>query len=192
MNSLAKSYVRLVDGVNAVTKWLLIALLLACVGESFIEVVLRYFFKVPIGWGNEFCRFTMIWLAFLAAGHAARQGGMIRLEVVFVIFKRMPAWARRGFDVVSAALAVIFYVIAILCTWIVVEKIHGLQYSAALIIPMSFMYSSIMVGCFLLILNTIAALIAPIHKDEVSDTMEMVEEMRSAGIASDGGEGEAR
>jgi len=172
-------YVKIVDRINVVTKWIMIALLLLCVGECFVEVVCRYVLKIPIGWGNEFCRYTMIWLAYLAGGHACRQGRMIKLEVIFVLFKNMPAAGKRFFEFLSAIISMVFYAAAIYCTWIVIMKISGIQYSAAMILPMSFMYSSIVVGMFLMILNTIASLIDPMVNDDVSDAMDLVEEIEA-------------
>ena len=169
--------VRLADKINGVTKWILIALLVSCVSISFAEVICRYWFHIAIGWGNEFCRFTLIWMAFIAAGHAARQGRMVKLEIIFVLFKSASEKIQSVFEWISGLISIAFYIIAILCTWSVMQKIHGLQYSAALIIPMSLMYSSIVVGSVLLIMNTVAALLSPINKSDVSEALALAEEM---------------
>lgn len=170
-------FVKIIDGINAVTKWILIALLSACVTIAFAGVIGRYWLNIAIGWGDEFCRYTMIWMAFIAAGHAARQGRMVRLEVIYVVFRKLPEKFHIVFDWISGLVASFFYVVAICCVWSVMEQIHGLQYSAAFRLPMSFMYSSIVVGCTFLILNTLASLLAPKNLTDVSDAMALADEV---------------
>lgn len=177
MKKLADGFVCTIDFINSLTKWVLIALLFSCVLASFAEVICRYVLHISVGWTDEFCRFTMIWMAFLAAGHAARQGRMVRLEVIYVVFRHMSKQAHTFFDWVSGIIAIAFYVVASLCVWIVIQRISGIQYSAAFRIPMAFMYSSIIVGCFLLILNTIAAMLSPMNESDLSDAMAMAAEV---------------
>jgi|GEM_PF-854170 len=177
MKTLANGFVSTIDFINSITKWILIALLFSCVSVSFLEVICRYVIHVSVGWTDEFCRFTMIWMAFIAAGHAARRGRMVRLEIIYVIFRHMSKKVHALFDCISGIIAIFFYVVASYCVWIVIQRISGIQYSAAFRIPMAFMYSSIIVGCLLLILNTIASMLSPINESDLSDAMAMAEEV---------------
>lgn len=46
----------------------------------FVNVVGRYLFGVSFAWAEEVSRYMMIWLAFLAAGLALREGAHIAVE----------------------------------------------------------------------------------------------------------------
>ena len=56
------------------------ALLAASCALVLLNVVLRYGFGASLAWAEEVSRYMMIWLAFLAAGLAMREGAHIAVE----------------------------------------------------------------------------------------------------------------
>jgi TRAP-type C4-dicarboxylate transport system permease small subunit len=64
--------------LSQVVEWVLLAacgfLLLLLTANVFLEVVIRYVFKVPLPWTEEVARFALVWFGMLAAAAASRKG----------------------------------------------------------------------------------------------------------------------
>lgn len=80
-------------------------LILIMTGVMLYEVFLRYAVRAPTLWANE----LTLWIAgfvFLCAGlYAMQQRCHIR---IFLLYDVVPRWLQRTFDVISAALIVVF------------------------------------------------------------------------------------
>ena len=68
-----------------------------------IQIILRNFFSVGIMGGAEMVRHLVLWVAFLGAGLAARDGKHIRIEIARQI---LPARLRRIFEVLTCMFSV--------------------------------------------------------------------------------------
>ena len=68
-----------------------------------IQIILRNFFSVGIMGGAEMVRHLVLWVAFLGAGLAARDGKHIRIEIARHI---LPARLRRIFEVLTCIFSV--------------------------------------------------------------------------------------
>ena len=62
---------------NAVT-----VLLLSATGVLFINVVLRYFFRMSTVWAEEFIRYSMIWMSFIASAIGFRKGTNYSMDLI--------------------------------------------------------------------------------------------------------------
>jgi TRAP-type transport system small permease protein len=79
------------------------ALLAASCALVFANVVLRYGFGVSLAWAEEVSRYLMIWLAFLAAGLALREGAHIAVDTLPEALPEGPARALRAAIVLAMA-----------------------------------------------------------------------------------------
>ena len=68
-----------------------------------IQIILRNFFSVGIMGGAEMVRHLVLWVAFLGAGLAAREGKHIRIEIARQI---LPARLRKIFAVLTCIFSV--------------------------------------------------------------------------------------
>lgn len=81
------------------------ALMIAMFVLVFTNVVTRYGFGFSLAWGEEVARFLMIWVTFLGAGLALREGRHVAIEV---LQDRLPASARRWLRLGLAVLILAF------------------------------------------------------------------------------------
>lgn len=68
------------------------ALMIVMFALVFTNVVTRYGFGFSLAWSEEVARFVMIWVTFLGAGLALREGRHVAIEI---LQDRLPARARR-------------------------------------------------------------------------------------------------
>ena len=66
----------------AVNRWALIAMMGSMACLVFANVVARYVFNDSIIWVEEFTQFEMIWITFLGAGLALREGRHVAVDIV--------------------------------------------------------------------------------------------------------------
>ena len=81
------------------------ALMVAMFVLVFTNVVTRYGFGFSLAWGEEVARFLMIWVTFLGAGLALREGRHVAIEI---LQDRLPAPARRWLRLALAVLILAF------------------------------------------------------------------------------------
>jgi len=62
---------------NAVT-----ILLLSATSVLFVNVVLRYFFRMSTVWAEEFIRYSMIWMSFIASAIGFRKGTNYCMDLI--------------------------------------------------------------------------------------------------------------
>jgi TRAP-type C4-dicarboxylate transport system permease small subunit len=92
------------DYIARVEEMLLATALSAMVLLVLVQIVLRNFFSIGIMGGAEIVRHLVLWVAFLGAGLAARDGKHIRIELAQRI---LPARTRRIFSVITCVFSVI-------------------------------------------------------------------------------------
>ncbi len=61
---------------------LIILIVLTMILLSFLQVVLRNFFSTSISWGDIFLRHLVLWIGFIGASLAAREGKHINIDVL--------------------------------------------------------------------------------------------------------------
>jgi TRAP-type C4-dicarboxylate transport system permease small subunit len=67
-------------------------LLASIIVVMFLDVVLRYLFKSPFLWTDEYTRLALIWMTFTGVIVAVKKGTHINVDVLFVKLPR--AWQR--------------------------------------------------------------------------------------------------
>lgn len=121
------------------------------------QVVLRYVFRAPFVWAEEASVFLMIWIAFVGAGLALREGAHIAMNLLPARLPRV--WSRTLLAVSGVAmigfLAVVLWQGALLAVFV------GDQPSPALRLPMIWPYAIMPLGAAFMIVEVAAALVDP-------------------------------
>lgn len=124
--------------LGALLRPLLFAGMAALIAVITLQVVSRVFFTA-FGWTEELARFLLVWLTFMGAVHAwyAR-----RHIAVSVIVGHLPDTARKTATLAALAVALAFL---LALTWVSYQYMsaQSFQKSAAMRIPMSWIYAII-------------------------------------------------
>jgi len=89
----------------AANQWIVIAMMGVMATLVFINVVCRYILNFSIIWAEEVSQYLMVWVAFLAAGLALRQGRHVAIEM---LQDRLPSTARRMTRHLVALMLIVF------------------------------------------------------------------------------------
>ncbi|MFZ5754493.1 MAG: TRAP transporter small permease [Bacillota bacterium] len=120
------------------------------------QVFFRYFLKNPIFWAEELARYALVWMTFIGAAVALRQGMLANMDL---IVGKLPAKMRRGvFTIVSLLNIVLLGFLFYYSIKLVGEPSVLSQKSPAMGIPMSYVYLGMPIGLFLLILQSLIGL----------------------------------
>ena len=124
----------------------LMAILVVIVVAS---VVFRYVLISPLEWSEEVGRYMMIWLGFLAASIAVRQGLHVGVDVVVqMVGPRIAVWLQGS----ARAATAVFLLIVMGYGLFLVTGLWD-QWSPVLNIRMTWPYLAIPVGSFLMLIQ---------------------------------------
>lgn len=98
------------DYIARAEEILLASALCAMVLLVLVQIILRNFFSIGIMGGAEIVRHLVLWVAFLGAGLAAREGKHIKLELARHI---LPVRLRRIFEMITCLFSVVVCVILV-------------------------------------------------------------------------------
>ncbi|MBO9453978.1 TRAP transporter small permease [Paracoccus sp. R12_1] len=129
-----------------------LALMAVVVGWN---VAARYLWAGALPWADEVARYTMIWLTFLGSGLALREGAHVAIANAQ---EALPGPAQRGLR--WLILLILFFFFAFM-VWVGIDYMSrmAIQKSAALRLPMKWVYAAMPTGFALMILHL--ALVAP-------------------------------
>ena len=130
-------------------RWIVIAMMAVMVLLVFMNVVSRYIFNHSIIWAEEVSQYLMIWVAFLAAGLALREGRHVAIEM---LQDRLPATARRITRHFVALLLIVFMGILIILGFQFVHFAWD-QETPVLNIPLGIPYMAVPIGALLLVIH---------------------------------------
>jgi TRAP-type C4-dicarboxylate transport system permease small subunit len=152
----------LVKRVNKVSEHFLNILLIIMVVVVFLQVIFRFLITIPLSWSEEVSRYIMVWTTFLGAALAVEKKAHPYVEVLVNL---LPLTIRIPMNILIICLCCVFYAILVFYgTMFVTTSV--MQPSAALEIPMGYVYIVIPVGGILLILNSLAEMQAVWKKRE--------------------------
>ena len=72
---------RLDENIARVEKILVVVFLSTLMLTAFLQIILRNFFATGISWGDVLIRYLVLWVAFIGAALATREGRHINMEV---------------------------------------------------------------------------------------------------------------
>jgi TRAP-type transport system small permease protein len=119
----------------------------------FANVVLRYLFGISLSWVEELTRYMMIWLAWLAAGLAMREGAHIAIDNLQHALPPLGARALRLFVLV----AVVGFFAAVAWFGWRYAMFAWRQQTAVLRLPLGAVYLAIPAGSLLMIAHVLIA-----------------------------------
>ena len=111
-----------IDGFFRLLELLIVVLMVAMVVMVFGNVVLRYGFNSGINISDEMARYCFVWLTYIGAMVAMREGGHLGVDT---LVKRLPDGGKKTALFLSEALMLLCNGLFILGTW----KMHELQVS---------------------------------------------------------------
>lgn len=138
--------------LNGTVLVLLLAAMSVVVGWN---VAGRYLTGNSLTWADEVARYSMIWLTFLGSGLALREGAHA------AITNAQDALPTRGQLALRAAILVVMFSFFAFMVWVGIDYMNrmAIQKSAALRVPMKWVYAAMPAGFVLMIVHL--ALIAP-------------------------------
>ncbi len=77
-----KIWYRLDEQISRVEKVLVAALLTLMILTAFSQIMLRNFFSTGIDWGDALVRYLVVWVGFIGAAIATREGKHISIDVL--------------------------------------------------------------------------------------------------------------
>lgn len=152
-------YLKMVDKVNYLIRYLLAALLILMSGLIVYQVIVRfsssYIDLVLPRWTEEIARYSMIWLVLLGAALAVRYSALIGMEA---IAERMSPYAQRFLRGITLVISMAFFLIMVIYGFEMLGHVST-QLSPGAKISMAIPYASIPVGGLFMLINSIAVFI---------------------------------
>jgi TRAP-type C4-dicarboxylate transport system permease small subunit len=152
------------EKVNKAVEFLLFVMLASMTAVVFIQVIFRYFLNAPIFWTEELVRYLMIWIVYLGASIGLNRGSHIGFT--YVTEKVGPQKAN-WFYMISS-LGILAFCVYFTYYGFLITLNNTNQFTAALQLPMSIVYSVLPVSgtlCILQLLNNINKLYLQITED---------------------------
>ena len=149
-----KTYLKIVDAVNKVVTAIVVAFFAAAFLATFLQVIMRNLTTISVPWTDEFSRYLVIYIVYLAAGIAARNGRLIRMEVLPMLLK-MPEKQIQIFYWISSFITIAFSAIIVYSVSMVIPTNLN-KISASLGISMAIPYLALPIGAIWLVVNCFA------------------------------------
>lgn len=143
-------------------EYLLIGSYFVLVPLLFLQIVMRYVFSNSLTWSEELARYIFLWQLWLGAGWAVKKERHIRIEII------KGKLSEKGGVFLEIFVTVVwcaFTIFLITKSYEITAKIWKLkQFSPALHLPMAIPYSSVPVGCMLMLTHLVGKLYALIKR----------------------------
>ncbi len=114
-------WTRLDENISRVERVLIAALLTLMILLAFSQIVLRNFFATGIAWGESLVRYLVVWLGFIGAAVATREGKHITIDI-------LSRWVPRAGD--TTIRAVSHLVSTIICGLLTFAAIKFINFEA--------------------------------------------------------------
>jgi TRAP-type C4-dicarboxylate transport system permease small subunit len=138
------------DSADRLTKVLVILLIAALVTIITLEVICRYVLKIPMVWSEQLACFVMVWLAFLSAAIAFRQGAHIGMTL---LSSRLTGLLQKAVMAISHLLVLFF--LFFLAWWGIKHSMDVSSERSPVVFNISMMwpYLAIPIGALLMIVQ---------------------------------------
>ena len=147
-----------VKKINAIAATLSGIVLLFITVAIFVDVFLRYFFNRPSIWITEVSSYLFLYLIFLATAYALQQGMHIR---VTFLLDYLGDKAKRIIDIITSLFALTFSVVLLWQTSIMTWTAFSENWTSPTMLnaPFAYIYVSMVIGSFLLVLTFLGNII---------------------------------
>lgn len=99
---------------NVIEGWILVIILMFMTGLAFFQIVLRNFFATGFPWADVLNRHLVLWIGFLGAAVATKEGRHINIDVVSKI---LPAKANHAIEILVDLLSATICVVLGYAAW---------------------------------------------------------------------------
>jgi TRAP-type C4-dicarboxylate transport system permease small subunit len=131
----------------AANRWLIIGMMAAMVAMVFANVVSRYIWNYSFIWAEELSQYLMVWITFLGAGLALREGRHVAVEL---LQDRLPIKTKRSVRHLVAALIILF-LLALVILGFQFAIFAWEQETPVMNIPLGIPYLAVPLGALLLL-----------------------------------------
>ena len=118
-------------------------------------VFFRYVLQNSLFWTEELGRYLMIWMGYLGAVLAMRENSHVGITSFIALF---PPLVRRGLELLAHLIVLAFLSIVLVESVAHLDSL-SIQRSSALEIPMVYPYLAVIVGLFLMAVETLMVII---------------------------------
>lgn len=133
---------------------------------TFLQVIMRFFFKMPVAWGQDIIRLSFVYLVFLGAAYCLKTNDHLNIDI---IFSSIPIKFSKILQIIINIILLGFFVFLL---------IYGIKFSRTGItqkapytaIPMIYYYVSIPISALFLILYDVEIIIHQVKKIKDGDT----------------------
>lgn len=141
--------------IEKILKFMVVSAIGLMLSIVFLQVISRYVFNYTPSFAEELSRYLFVWVVFLSLPLVAKGGGHMAIET---ITSRIKGTKLKVCRVLADSFTIIFLVLMTVYG-IRMVSIANFQTSPAMVIPMSWVYVVIPVGCAIMCLNVIAHLL---------------------------------
>ena len=161
------------QGLVRVNRFVVGALLAVMAVLVLANVVLRYLFGVSSSWVEELTRYMMIWVAWLAAGLALREGAHIAIDN---LQQALPAFGARILRLVVLATLIGFFAAVAWLGWRY-ALFAWRQQTAVLRLPLGAVYLAIPAGSVLMLAHILLTARASVSREVTPEAQAQAAEM---------------
>ncbi|MBX3609872.1 MAG: TRAP transporter small permease [Hydrogenophaga sp.] len=140
---------RLEHGFVRINQALIVLLMASMAVLVFANVVMRYVFNQSIFWVEEFTQIQMIWVAYLGAGLALREGRHVAVDM---LQDALPAPLRK-FVRVCIAVGIALFLLALVVLGVQIAEFTWSQETPAMGLPSGLPYLGIPLGAAAMLLH---------------------------------------
>jgi len=126
-------------------------LLIAMTLVVFGQVIARYVFQAPLSWSEELARFLLMWLSMLSAAYGFKTKSHFALKF---LVEKTPDKAQQLIAVLVHIVVALFFSVLLYYSIVFVIGVEG-HIAPALQITMQIPYTSIVVGCAFILIETL-------------------------------------
>ena len=156
-----KAFNKIADVLDAVAKWVATISVGIMWVVTCYAVIMRYFFRDPIIWGDELPRFMLVWMTFYGGAGGLRRRSLANMSMVVDLFPSKPKkWIGVVVSCLNVFLLAFFTYFAMKLT---MQPAIAMQMSPAMGLPMRVVYSCMPIGMFLMIVQQIVLIIEDIR-----------------------------
>ena len=165
--ALANVVHKISDLVNKICSVLCIIMLVSMVIITGAQIVCRILFTA-LSWSEEMTRYLLVWSTFIGGSIVYKYSGHIS---VTLLQDHFPQAIQKAFRIIVHLVCGIFCTIAVYYGFKYM-KMQGTQLSAALRVPMRFMYMAVPVGCLVIDLHIVDAILQLLTQKDVAEKEE--------------------
>lgn len=125
----------------------------------FLQVVMRYAFEASLIWSEEIARYAFIWMIYIGVSYAVKRKKHLGVDALSMIFDR------KGQIIISMIANISFLIFAVSMTYFGIDIVMKVtRTSAAMQIPLSWVYAAPVAGFILTTIRLIQNLIGEIKE----------------------------